>query len=141
MWDQKISTEKRDTSPPLSSIKLFETRYFLRNSKIPLRNFSAPWDKKFSTEFSDTRFLCIKFCDAQNFLKHRSVPRENFSVLCDKKFSTEKRDTPPSLMHKIFRCPKFSDTSKCSPTKFFGTVRPKILNEKSWYPPSLLHKI
>ena len=37
-------------------------------------------------------------------------------------------------MRKIFRYPEFSDTPKCSPTKFFVSVRQKILNEKSWYP-------
>ena len=29
-------------------------------------------------------------------------------------------------MHKIFRYPKLFDTPKCSPTKFFGTLRQKI---------------
>ena len=29
-------------------------------------------------------------------------------------------------MHKIFRYPKFSETPKCSPTKFFGTETKKF---------------
>ena len=33
-----------------SSIKFFETRNFLKTSKIPLLNFSAMWEKNFSTK-------------------------------------------------------------------------------------------
>ena len=40
--------------PPFSSIKLFVTRIFLKNSRIPLRNFSALGDIKNSTENRDT---------------------------------------------------------------------------------------
>ena len=40
--------------PPFSSIKLFETRIFRKNSRIPLRNFSALGDIKNSTENRDT---------------------------------------------------------------------------------------
>ena len=42
---------------------------------------------------------------------------------------------PPStlLIHKIFRCQKFSETQKGSPTNFFGTVRQQIFDRKSWY--------
>ena len=60
--DQKFSTEKRDTPPPFfSSIKPLETRNFLRNSRVPLRNFSALWDIKISTENSDMPLLSINF--------------------------------------------------------------------------------
>ena len=41
LWYQKFSTDKRDT--PFSFIKLFETKNFLKNSRIPLRKFSALW--------------------------------------------------------------------------------------------------
>ena len=37
-------------------------------------------------------------------------------------------------MHKILRCTKFSETPKCSLTKFIGTVWQKVLYEKSGYP-------
>ena len=37
-------------------------------------------------------------------------------------------------MHKIFRYPKFSETFKGCPRTFFGTVRPKIFDGKTWYP-------
>ena len=75
------------------------------------------------------------------FLKHRRLPLRNFSELWDNKFSTKNRDTrSPFIIHKIFRQQKFYETQKCSPTKFFGTVRQQILEWRSWYSP-LRHKI
>ena len=63
--------------------------------------------------------------------QHGRVHLRNFSALWDKKIRRKILiPLPPSLMHKIFRYPKFCDTPKCSPTKFFGTVRQKILNKK-----------
>ena len=197
--------------PAFSSIKFFETRNFLKTSRIPIRNFSALWDMKISTENRDMPSLIHKFFSIpENFRKtegflykafrfgpvRQKVSTKpwcpppssawKFSIkeffwntkvfsnemfrYSETKTSTENRDTPPliqtfsipeiiatvkdslteifdtetknflrkilippppSLMHKIFRHPKFSDTPKCSPTKFFGTVRQKILNEKS----------
>ena len=44
---------RKNVIPPFSTIKLFETKNFLKNSRIPLRNFSAPWDIKISIENRD----------------------------------------------------------------------------------------
>ena len=155
LWDQDISTEKRDT--PLFIHKTFWNQNFLTNCRIPLRKFSALWDIKISTENRDNPPLIHKFFSISEIFwntewfhgevfsvlwdkifvkasprilsKHRSVLLRNFSVLWYKDFSTEFSDIP-------FLCIKFCDarnfdTPKCSPTKFFGTVRQKILNEKS----------
>ena len=48
---------------------------------------------------------------------------------------------PPLLSIKyFFSYQKFSETAqKGSPMKFFGTVRQKIFDGKSWYPPSFIH--
>ena len=68
LWDQKFSTEKRDT--PFSFIKLFETKNFLKNSRIPLRKFSALWDMKISTENRDMPPLIHNFFSIpENFRK------------------------------------------------------------------------
>ena len=40
--------------PPLLSLTYFGTRNFLEHRRVPRRNFSALWDKKFSTENRDT---------------------------------------------------------------------------------------
>ena len=47
--------------PPFLSIKLFETKKFFNNSRIPLRKFSALWDIKLSTENRDMPPLTHKF--------------------------------------------------------------------------------
>ena len=121
---------------PLLCLKLFDTRILSKHRNVLLRILSALWNKNFSKEFSDIPFLCIKFFDRRNFLKHRSVfPTKFFGTVWQKVFDGETwYPLPFSLMHKIFRYPKFSDTPKCSPTKFFGTVTQKISNEMSWYP-------
>ena len=59
LWDQKFSTENRDTPsslpPPLLSI-FFRYQIFSDTQirKVPLRNFSALWDRHFLTENRDT---------------------------------------------------------------------------------------
>ena len=68
--------------PPFSSIKLFETRIFLKNSRIPLRNFSALGDIKNSTENRDT----------------------------PSSFRQKKFRNPPSYPYCFFRYQNFSDT-------------------------------
>ena len=67
LWDQKFLTEKRDIPPPFSSIKLFETRNFLKNSRIPLRNFPVLWDKKFRRKIVIGPLLSIIFFRYQKF--------------------------------------------------------------------------
>ena len=128
VWDQKESTEKRDT--PLFIHKSFRNQNVFKNSRIPSGNFSALWDKNFSTEFRDFPFLCIKFCDTGIFLKHRTVPQRLFSVLCDKSFRRRNVVPPPSLMHKIFRYPRFPETMKGCPRKFSALWHQKLLTEK-----------
>ena len=78
---------------PLLCMEISDTRSFLKHKRVPLRIFSALWDKKISTESSDIPFLCIKFFDTRNFLKHRSVLQRNFLVL-RQKISNE-------ILHKI----------------------------------------
>ena len=53
-----------------------------------------------------------------------------------KNFLAEDRDTsslPPPLLSIFFRYQKFREAQKCSPTKFFGTVRKQFFDGKSWY--------
>ena len=99
--------------PPFSAIKLFETRIFLENSRIPLRNFSALGDIKNSTENRDTPSsfrpppLIHNFFRYQNFsdTQIRKVPPTKFfSTETKKNFDTKSWDK--SLKHKIFRYPK-----------------------------------
>ncbi len=87
---------------------------------VQLRNFSALWDKKFSTENLDTPpspLLSIHI-----FRQPPRVPLRNVSVR--KKFSTENLDTPPPLLSTL------SETQhrRVPRQNFFGTVRQKIFS-------------
>ena len=85
LWDQKFSTENRDTPsslPPPSYPYFFRYQIFSDTQirKVPLRNFSALWDRHFLTENRDTPsslpppLLSISFFDTRKFLKQRRVP-------------------------------------------------------------------
>ena len=126
LWHKKFSLEKGDV--PFLCMKFFEllkcstTNVFrtLRRRKISTKLWRPP--PPITRKFLIPEF----FWNREGFCT-------SFSALWDKKNSTEKRDTA-LLMHKRFRYLKLSDAPKCSPSKFFSTVRQKILNDKSWYP-------
>ena len=120
---------RKNVIPPFSSIKLFENKNFLsyKNSRIPLRKFSALWDIKNSTENRDMPPLIHNFFWYQKISGKQkgSCTKLFVSVMWDKKFR-QNRDAPPPPMHENFRYKNFSETPKCSPMKHFGTVRQKI---------------
>ena len=95
-----------DTPPSPPIHKLFRYRKFseTQDRRVHLRNFSAMWDQKITTENLDTPLLpllihklfrCRKISETQ----HRRVHLQIFSALWDKNFSTENRDTPPPPPH------------------------------------------
>ena len=83
--------------------------------------------------------ICIKFFETPNFRKHKGPPFEIFRY-CETKKSPENRDAAPLSMHEHFRYHNVFETQKGSPRKFFGTVRQKFFDRKSWYTP-VVHKI
>ena len=91
--------------PPFSSIKLFETKNFLKNSRIPLRKFSALWDIKISTKNRDKPPLIHKFFSIRkNFRKTEGFLYKAFRFgPVRQKFST-KPWCPATLL-----CMKFFD--------------------------------
>ena len=123
--------------PPLASISFFRTRKILKHRMVPWRSFfSVLWDKK---NFRQNReaFLCLKIFDTRILSKHRNVFLRILLALWDKNFSTELSGIP-FLMQKIMRYTKFSETPKCSPTNFFGTVWQKVIDGETQYPSSLM---
>ena len=81
----------------------------------------------------------VKTFDTRTFLKRRRVRPRCFSAIWEKKTSTGRSDTP-LLIHELFPYWNFSERQKRSPTKFFGTVRLKVLHGKSWNSP-IMHEI
>ena len=80
-------------------------------------------------------YYALKNFDTPNFLKHWRDAHEIFRH-CETKIPP-----PPPLMHKIFRYPKFSDTPKCSTTKFSVLWDQKFWTKSRDTPSPLLHKI
>ena len=134
------SFRRKNVIPPFSSIKLFETKNFLKNSRIPLRKFSALWDIKISTENCDMPPLIHKlFFDTKKFPENRRVPLQSFSgsVLWDKNF--RQKPDAPLLCMKIFDKRIFLKHQSVLQWNF-SVQWDKNFDGKSWYPP-LVYKI
>ena len=119
--------------------KIFRCPKFSETLKGYPRNFSALWDKNFSTEKRDTPFSSTKLFETKNFLKNSRISLRKFSALWDIKNLTENRDMPP-LIHKFFSIPEnFRKTEGFLYKAFpFGPVRQKVPT-KPWCPsPPLL---
>ena len=128
---QKISDGKIWYPTTLLSIIFFHARNFLKHKSVPLRSFSALWDKKVLKEKRDTPPIMHKIFRYPKFLETQKSSHRNSSALWDKKKSTN-RDAP-LLCIKIFDTRIFSK-HKGSPTNFFGT-------ETKNFERSLLHII
>ena len=68
LWDQIFSTKRCDT-PLFNPLKRFETRLSLKNSRIPVKNYSALWDREFLTEKRYTLYFAYKISITPNFMK------------------------------------------------------------------------
>ena len=82
--------------------------------------------------------LSLNFFQTRNFRNTKWFRDEVF-----RHRETKKNDGKtwwPSIMHENFPNPKFLENHKGSPTMFFGTVRMKIFDWKSSYPPLLSMK-
>ena len=135
LWENKFSTEIRDTRPLLLSQTFFDTRNFLKHRRVPPRIFAVLWDKFSMGEIvilPPSPLLPIKFCDGRSFLKHGRFPVRSFSVLWDNKVSTESCDTRPLLLSLLFFDAGIFLKHKGSSTIFFGTVR-QFFDGRPWY--------
>ena len=121
----------KNMMPPSYASEFLMSEFF-ETQKGSLTNSFGTVKQRKTTENSDIP-LCIKLFDTRNFLKHWRDPLRSFSVLWDKKIFDKAMMPPPLPCMQIFDTKIFFETQKCSPTKFFGTVRQKNLNEK-WYP-------
>ena len=121
---------RKNVIPPFPSIKLFETRNILKNSRIPLRNFSALWDIKISSANRDMPPLIHTFFSVPKIFW--KTERFFYKAFCfgpvRQKISTKPWCPPPPPMHENFRYQNSFETQKCSPTNFVGTVRQKSFN-------------
>ena len=131
---EKNSTEKSDIT--LLGMKFFDSRTFLIYRSVPQRNFSALWDKKFSTESRDIPFFCIGFFDTWHLKLSRTLDgsSRSFSLLWDKK-----------IEGKMWNSKKFPRSQtlwilEVVPRNSLRTVRQKTSNEQRDFPFSCIEK-
>ena len=99
------------------------------NTRVPLRSFSVLWDKKVSRENRDIPLLALKTFDKRTFLKTEGIPYEVFRY-SEKIIFRQHRNTQS---YAFFLFQNFSE-KKGSRRSFFGSVRQKSFERKSWYP-------
>ena len=126
LWDKMFDTKSWHNS---LKPKIFRNPKLMTHWWVPLRSFSALSDKKFWQKIVISPPLIPIFFREQKFSEAqiRKVSLRNFSALWDKMFDTKSWHN--SLKPKIFRNPKLMTHWWGSPTKFFGTVRQKVLTE------------
>ena len=122
-YSETKNFRRKNVIPPFSSIKLFETRNCLKNSRMPLRNFSVLWDKKNWLKFVICSLLSINFFSIPEifFWKTEGFLYKAFQFdPVSQKISTKQWSFLPLLLEN-FRYQNFFETQKCSPTNFIGT--------------------
>ena len=119
---------------PLLRMKNSDKRIFLKHQSVLVLqlNISVQWDKNFDGK-SWYSLPYPNFFDTRNYCNSKGFPYGNFRHCETKNFRREILILPPPLI-QTFSVPEISETLKGSPTKFFGTVRQKIFDGKSWYP-------
>ena len=136
LWDKKFR-QNRDAPPPSYAWK-FSMKEFFWNTKVFSNEIFRYSETKTSTENRDTPLppliQTFSIPEINETLKD-STPYGNFRH-CETKNFRQKifklLPPPPLLSINFFATGNFlKQAQKGSPTKFFGTVRQKILNEKS----------
>ena len=88
------SSDGKTRHPPSYPYFFFHTRNFLKHKKVPLRNFSVLWNRKFSTQNRDIPLLWLKFFNTRKKWNSQRFPYESFGTVRHEK-STENRVNPP----------------------------------------------
>ena len=119
---------RKNVKPTFSSIKLFDTRKFPENRRVPLQSFSF---RSCETKSSDKTVklppsFAWKF-SIPEFFRNTEVFSYEFYRHCETKIF-QRSLVYPLLMHKILRYTKFSEIPKCSPRNIFGTVWQKVFD-------------
>ena len=134
----KFSETLKGCPRNFSSIKLFETRNFLKNSRIPLRKFSAVWDIKISTENRDMPPLIhSSFSIPENFRKKEGFLYKAFRFgAVRQKVPTKPWCPPPLLCMKNFDKRIFLKQHQSVFQWNVSVHWDKNFDGKSWYSPS-----
>ena len=74
---QKKFRQNRDALSALCN-KTFDTGFFSKHRRVPLRQFSGLCERTFSTENNFINCFCLKLFYTLNFLKQGKVPPRSF---------------------------------------------------------------
>ena len=123
MIDKKQSKEKCPT--PLQSTKTFDAGFFLKHRRVQLRNVSVLWAtillKKM--RYRPPPSLMQKLFRCQNFSENRKrFPTNCFSTGRQRSVDRNLSEAPPLILEILWH-QKFYGTQKCSPRRFFGTMK------------------
>ena len=120
--------------------KTFWNKNFLKNSRIPLRKFSAVWDIKISTENRDMTPLFHNFFSIpENFRKTGGFLYKDFRFgAVRQKVPTKPWCPPPLLCMKIFAKRIFLKQHQSVFQWNVSVQWDKNFDGKSWYSPSPL---
>ena len=122
--------------------KIFRDQKLVKHQKIPLRNFSALWDKKFSIENLETPppppLLSINFFATGKFLKYST---EGFTYQIYRHCETKnfrRKKVIPLVCIKFFDTPNFLKHRRDA-HEYFQDCETKNFRRKNVIPPSM-HK-
>ena len=135
----KLSETLKGCPRNFSSIKLFETKNFLKNSRIPSRKFSALWDIKISIENRDMPPLIHKFFSIpENFRKTEGFLYKAFRFGPVRQKVPTRPWCPPLLCMKIFDKRIFLKQHQSVLQWNISVQWDKNFDGKSWYSPAPL---
>ena len=121
-------------TPSLVCIKIFDTRIFVKHTRVLPRKVSVLRDTTTWTEKSDSPpLISIETFDTRNFLKHTRVLLKSFRTVRQQIFYT--RSSSSALRYKFFRSSQnFPNTEGflCEMIRYSET---KQLGRKNWKRP------
>ena len=125
---KRFWTEKYDMFPFFNHKNFSKPEKFPKTVGFLYRNF---WQCETNNLWRKivTPLFCIKFFDTRKFLKHLKRAHEKFPH-CETENFWRKYVIASSIMHKLFRLHQTFWNIEGMPTKFVGTVRPKIFDRK-----------
>ena len=111
--------------PLLLSIKIFDTRRFLKHRRVPLRNFWTLWDKKLLAQKNDISFLFVNFFDTCFFSEtQKGCPTKVFGFVRQKLWQKIVIHAPLLLSIKCFDTRNFLKHRRVL-NEIFGLCRTK----------------
>ena len=138
-WHCETKNHRRkNVIPPFWCKNFFETKNFLKKSRIPFGKFSVLWDKRFRIKpWCPSPTYAWKL-SIKEFFWNTKVFSNEIIYYSETKTSTENHDTPPLLSINNFPYKKFSETKSGSLARFSRSCEMKKFRTKPWsFPPPL----